>query len=74
MPIIGSCGHQLTDADGYGLGWIIATEDSTRDCNVAIVYRSVCTKCRDEYRAEGLLLETAEQFAEVESRMEADAP
>ena len=63
MSIIGSCGHKLNDDDGPdGMGWIVEVAGYSRDCSPSVEYMSVCTKCRDWYESEGLLLKSEKEI------------
>ena len=61
--VILSCGHVATKEDGKdGLGISVRIADMARDGSPAIAYLSVCRKCEERYRREGLIIENEEDY------------
>lgn len=54
MSVIGTCGHEFTEAEG--LGTTIAIKDCDRKGQTAISYPTICNKCLEWYREKNLIL------------------
>lgn len=46
MSITGTCGHQLTDFEAFGLDAAIV-KDLTREGKRAVSHRALCLRCRE---------------------------
>lgn len=55
MRIILSCGHKV---DSFEDEYTVAVKEWTREDTRAIAYKSVCGKCRREYRQNNQILDT----------------
>lgn len=58
MSIFATCGHKLTDEEG--MGTMVSTPDFTRKGEPCLSYPTLCNKCLEEYKKEGLVIEILE--------------
>lgn len=60
--VIGTCGHQLTEAESQGFNNYISIMDHDREGNKAVSYMTVCNACKDRYAERGLILKNEGQI------------
>ena len=58
MSVTASCGHELTEEEGLGTSIWVKGMDRQGKC---IYYTTLCNKCLEQHRKEGLELKTQKE-------------